>query len=102
MSHKRSSGRKEGMARVSSPPRIRDLLIRQSWRFDSFRIAAPRGDEASLLFSDLKAVCATFSDPRKGRGGDIEVADFGLSAFAMFFMQSAYRETLEKGHGRSN
>jgi len=34
------------------------------------------------------------------------VADFGLSAFAMFFMQSAsflsYQRALEKGHGRSN
>ena len=32
--------------------------------------------------------------------------DFGLSAFAMFFMQSAsflaYQRTMEKGHGRSN
>ena len=34
------------------------------------------------------------------------MADFGLSAFAMFFMQSAsflsFQRTLEKGHGRSN
>ncbi len=31
----------------------------------------------------------SFPDPRKGRGGNIEIADFGLSAFAMFFMQGA-------------
>src|SRR5208282_133230 len=43
---------------------------------------------ASLL-SGLKAVCAAFPDPRKGRSGNIAMADFGLSAFAMFFMQSA-------------
>ena len=53
---------------------------------------------ASLL-SGLKAVCAAFPDPRKG-------ADFGLSAFAMFFMQRAsflsFQRTLEKGQGRSN
>jgi hypothetical protein len=53
------------------------------------------------LLSDLKAVCATFPDPRKGRGGNIGAADFGLSAFAMFFMQSAsflaYQRTLVKG-----
>ena len=59
----------------------------------------------SLLF-ELKAVCATLPDPRKGRGGNIAAADFGLSAFAMFFMQStsflAYQRTMEKGHGRSN
>ena len=60
----------------------------------------------SSLLSQLQAVCATFPDPRKGRGGNIAPADFGLSAFAMFFMQSAsflaYQRTMEKGHGRSN
>jgi hypothetical protein len=60
----------------------------------------------ALLLSGLKAVCATFPDPRKGRSGNIAMADFGLSAFAMFFMQSAsflsFQRTLEKGQGRSN
>jgi hypothetical protein len=60
---------------------------------------------ASLL-SGLKAVCAAFPDPRKGRNGNIAMADFGLSAFAMFFMQSSsflsFQRTLEKGQGRSN
>ncbi len=45
-------------------------------------------------------------DPRKGRSGNIGMADFGLSAFAMFFMQSAsflsFQRKLEKGQGRSN
>jgi hypothetical protein len=54
----------------------------------------------------LKAVCAAFPDPRNGRGGNIAMADFGLSAFAMFFMQSAsflsFQRQLEKGQGRSN
>lgn len=58
------------------------------------------------LFSGLKAVCAAFPDPRKGRSGNIGMADFGLSAFAMFFMQSAsflsFQRKLEKGQGRSN
>ncbi len=58
------------------------------------------------LVSGLKAVCATFPDTRKGRGGNIEIADFGLSAFAMFFMQGAsflaFQRMLEKGQGRSN
>src|SRR6204780_1359624 len=58
------------------------------------------------LLSELHAVCATFPDRRKGRGGNIAPTDFGLSAFAMFFMQSAsflaYQRTMEKGHGRSN
>src|SRR6266853_636540 len=58
------------------------------------------------LLAGLKAACATFPDPRKGRGGNIAMADFGLSAFAMFFMQSAsflaFQRALEKGQGRSN
>src|ERR1700683_5380555 len=58
------------------------------------------------LVSGLKAICATFPDGRKGRGGNIEIADFGLAAFSMFFMQSAsflaFQRGLEKGHGRSN
>jgi hypothetical protein len=58
------------------------------------------------LLSSLKAVCAAFPDPRKGRSGNIAVADFGLSAFAMFFVQSAsflsFQRALEKGKGRSN
>jgi hypothetical protein len=60
----------------------------------------------SSLLSGLKAVCAAFPDPRKGRGGNIAMADFGLSAFAMFFMQSAsflsFQRKLEQGRGRSN
>jgi hypothetical protein len=58
------------------------------------------------LLCGLKAVCAAFPDSRKGRSGNIAMADFGLSAFAMFFMQSAsflsFQRTLEKGQGRSN
>src|ERR1700685_3789851 len=58
------------------------------------------------LLAGLKAVCATFPDARKGRGGNIEISDFGLAAFSMFFMQSAsflaYQRALEKGQGRSN
>ena len=58
------------------------------------------------LLSGLRAVCAGFPDARKGRRGNIAIADFGLSAFALFFMQSAsflaFQRSLEKGHGRSN
>src|SRR5271154_2897326 len=58
------------------------------------------------LLAGLKAVCATFPDARKGRGGNIEISDFGVSAFAMFFMQSAsflaFQRALEKGQGRFN
>ena len=60
---------------------------------------------ASLL-AGLRSVCAAFPDPRKVRSGNIAMADFGLSAFAMFFMQSAsflsFQRKLERGQGRSN
>ena len=58
------------------------------------------------LLAGLRAVCASFPDVRKGRRGNIAMADFGLSAFALFFMQSAsflsFQRALEKGQGRSN
>ena len=58
------------------------------------------------LLAGLRAVCATFPDARKGRGGNIAMADFGLSAFALFFMQSAsflaFQRAVEKGQRRSN
>jgi hypothetical protein len=41
-----------------------------------------------------------------GVGGNIEISDFGVSAFSLFFMQSAsfltFQRGLEKGQGRSN
>ena len=58
------------------------------------------------LISGLKTVCAAFPDSRQGRAGNIAMADFGLAAFAMFFMQSvsflAFQRRLEQGYGRSN
>jgi hypothetical protein len=58
------------------------------------------------LLAGLRAVCAAFPDSRKGRGGNIAIADFGVSAFALFFMQCAsflaFQRALEKGQRRSN
>ena len=58
------------------------------------------------LVPGLRATCAAFPDPREGRKGNIETADFGLSAFAMFFMQSAsflaFQRSLENQRRRSN
>src|SRR3981081_2718992 len=53
---------------------------------------------ASLL-AGLKAVCAVFPDSRKGRGGNIAVADFGLSAFAMFFHAERFVPVLSTRSG---
>ncbi len=58
-----------------------------------------------LLLDGLGAVCAGFADARRGEV-DYTMADTGLSAFSLFFMQSesflAHQRRLERGHGSSN
>src|SRR4030088_3694475 len=51
------------------------------------------------LLAGLKAVCAAFPDSRRGRGGNIAVADFGLSAFAMFFHAEPFVPVLSTRSG---
>src|SRR4030088_2029742 len=51
------------------------------------------------LLAGLKAVCAAFPDSRRGRGGNIAVADFGLSAFAMFFLAEPFVPVLSTCSG---
>jgi hypothetical protein len=57
------------------------------------------------LLAGLKDVCASFPDKRKA-GGVYSMADIGLSAFSLFFMQSAsflsYQRSLEEGRKTSN
>ncbi len=54
----------------------------------------------------LRCVCAGFPDGRRGAEVDYSMADIGLSAFSLFFMQSesflAHQRRLEQGHGTSN
>ena len=58
------------------------------------------------LLDGVRATCARFPDKR--RGGDViySMADIGLSAFSLFFMQSesflSYQRGLEEGHQTSN
>ena len=58
------------------------------------------------LLAGLKDVCSGFPDKRKTDAGVYSMADIGLSAFAMFFMQSesflAYQRGLEEGRKTSN
>jgi hypothetical protein len=58
------------------------------------------------LLSDLKEVCAGLDDKRVGPGYRYTMADIGLAAFSVFFMQSpsflGHQRTLTEGHGRSN
>jgi len=57
------------------------------------------------LLSGLKKACSAFPDMRKGEGG-YTMADIGLSAFSLFFMQSesflSYQRSLEEGRKTSN
>ena len=58
------------------------------------------------LLSDLKEVCAGLEDKRVGPGYRYTMADIGLAAFSVFFMQSpsflGHQRALAEGHGRSN
>jgi hypothetical protein len=57
------------------------------------------------LLAGLKGVCAGFPDKRKGEGV-YSMADIGLSAFSLFFMQSesflSYQRSLEERRKTSN
>jgi hypothetical protein len=54
----------------------------------------------------LRRACAGFSDARRSTDVDYTMADIGLSAFSLFFMQSesflCHQPRLEQGHGTSN
>src|SRR5471032_3388419 len=57
------------------------------------------------LLSGLNESCAAFPDKRKSEGV-YSMADIGLSAFSLFFMQSesflSYQRALEEGRKTSN
>jgi hypothetical protein len=58
-----------------------------------------------LLFASLKDACAAFPDKRKGEGV-YSMADIGLSAFSLFFVQSesllSYQRSLKEWRKTSN
>ena len=58
------------------------------------------------LLSSLRTCFETFPDGRRGANSQYSMADFGMSAFSVFFMQSpsflAHQRRMEEGHGRSN
>jgi hypothetical protein len=58
------------------------------------------------LLGSLRTCLEAFPDGRRGANGQYSMADFGLSAFSVFFMQSpsflAHQRRLEEGHGQSN
>ncbi len=58
------------------------------------------------LLDGLRTVCAGLPDTRRGTDVDYTMADIGLSAFSLFFMQSesflSHQRRLEQGHVTSN
>lgn len=58
------------------------------------------------LIGTLRGCCQTLPDIRQGGEARYTMADIGLSAFSLFFMQSpsflAHQRRLEEGQGRSN
>ncbi len=58
------------------------------------------------LIGRLRQCCATFPDKRRGINLTYPMADLGMAAFSVFFMQSpsflAYQRQLQEGHARSN
>ena len=58
------------------------------------------------LLDGLRCVCSGFSDARRGPDVGYSMADIGLSAFSLFFMQSesflSHQRRLEQGYGTSN
>jgi hypothetical protein len=58
------------------------------------------------LFEAVRGVCAALPDKRRGRNCHFSMADIGMAAFSVFFMQSpsflAHQRQLLEGQGRSN
>ena len=58
------------------------------------------------LLDGVRAACAGFPDKRRGDSVTYSMADIGLSAFSLFFMQSesflSYQRALEEGRKMSN
>ncbi|HEV2320755.1 MAG TPA: ISNCY family transposase, partial [Gammaproteobacteria bacterium] len=58
------------------------------------------------LLTHLRQCCESFPDPRRGQNATYSIADIGIAAFAVFFMQSpsflAAQQRLRETHARSN
>ena len=58
------------------------------------------------MLGDLRLCFESFPDRRQGQNATYSMADIGLAAFSIFFMQSpsflAHQRRLKEGHGRSN
>jgi len=68
-----------------------------------FNVGVQRLDS---LIGRLRQSCETFPDKRRGMNVTYSIADIGMAAFSVFFMQCpsflAHQRHLREGHGRSN
>lgn len=64
------------------------------------------GTHFNDLLGYLRKVCAALPDRRRGKNTSYPMADFGLSAFAVFFTQSpsflAYQKAMQQTRGHNN
>jgi len=65
-----------------------------------------KGPHFKALVAELRAVCAALPDARTGQNTSYTMADFALSAFAVFFTQSpsflAHQRAMETARGQNN
>ena len=65
-----------------------------------------KGTPFNALVTELRAVCAALPDSRTGKNTSYTMADFALSAFAVFFTQSpsflAHQRAMETARGQNN
>jgi hypothetical protein len=58
------------------------------------------------LISALREICAVLPDKRRGKNSHYAMADIGMAAFSVFFMQSpsflAHQRHLAQGHGHGH
>ncbi len=80
-------------------------------RHEPFRKSAEIGfnvrvQRLETLIGRLRQCCERFPDKRRGMNATYSIADIGMAAFSVFFMQSpsflAHQRQLQEGHGRSN
>lgn len=83
--------------RIQADPGIRTSLISR------FNVAVRH---LETLLGHLRRCCERLPDKRRGINTTYPIADIGMAAFSIFFMQSpsflAYQRQLSDGHGRSN
>jgi hypothetical protein len=87
---------------MTIPPRT----AYQAWRLGAISDSMHVVDTLDRLLASLRRCCLSLPDQRTGSNTQYAMADFGLAAFSVFFMQSPsfleHQRHLAKERGRSN